>query len=170
MVRTPSFCCQGPRFNPWLGKLDPASHMVLPKKKKVNKKNIIPKGNGMVNGNKSRGEKIKRGEDRKRWKPVQSWGRNTPTFNNEKILKVSLNKSTYTHKCCIPFQIKHVTKAASCTQPSRLERKIEPRHTGLSCQGKQVESDPRVGQSSTGMEAGLRGGNSSRGRNPPFSA
>jgi len=31
--------------------------MVLPKKKKVNKKNIIPKGNGMVNGNKSRGEK-----------------------------------------------------------------------------------------------------------------
>ena len=53
-------------------------------------------------------------------------------------------------------------KAASCTQPSRSKRKIGPRYTGLSCQGKQVESDPRAGQSSAGMELGLRGGNSSR--------
>lgn len=55
-----------------------------------------------------------------------------------------------------------MTKAVSCMQPSRSERKTGPGHPGLSQQGKQVESDPRAGQSSAGMETGLRGGNSSR--------
>ena len=32
MVGTPHFHCQGPRFDPWLGKWDPASPTVWPKK------------------------------------------------------------------------------------------------------------------------------------------
>ena len=41
VVRTPHFHCQGPRFNPWWGKQDPASHKVQPKKEnKTNQKTM----------------------------------------------------------------------------------------------------------------------------------
>lgn len=55
-----------------------------------------------------------------------------------------------------------MNKPASCRQPaSQLgrERKMGPNHTGLSRQGKEMESDPSAVPSFATMEIGLKGGN-----------
>ena len=42
VVRTLHFCCQWPRYHPWVGNEDPAGQVAWPKKKKKKKKNRNP--------------------------------------------------------------------------------------------------------------------------------